>query len=196
MCPSVGTHGGSTQERSLSSGPRPPPPPAGTHPEAASAATAPARKASGRHLHSCRCGWWLSFSVSSSSVGSSRTSLQDRGQDGWGALGTSRGAESRADASSPVSARDEGPLGTTPRGLRSTSGMLTWRPSKPGRTPLRVAVTQQTQFDHPGLTLGRLSLLCTSRGTISRLPWRREGRGFLGPPVYTHQQNHLETNGT
>lgn len=31
--------------------------------------------APGRHLHSCRCGWWLSFSISSSSVGSSRTSL-------------------------------------------------------------------------------------------------------------------------
>lgn len=31
---------------------------------------------SGRHLHSCRCGWRLSFSTSSSSVGSSRTSLK------------------------------------------------------------------------------------------------------------------------
>lgn len=58
------------------------------------------------------------------------------------------------------------------------------------------ANAQRRQCDHPGLTLGRLSLLCTSRGTISRLPWRREGRGFLGPPVYTHQQNHLETTGT
>lgn len=34
------------------------------------------RKASGRHLHSCRCGWRLSFSTSSSSVGSSRTALK------------------------------------------------------------------------------------------------------------------------
>lgn len=31
--------------------------------------------APGCHLHSRRCRWWLSFSISSSSVGSSRTSL-------------------------------------------------------------------------------------------------------------------------
>lgn len=48
--------------------------------------------APGRHLHSCRCGWWLSFSISSSSVGSSRTSLGNQGQDGPGAMGTSRTA--------------------------------------------------------------------------------------------------------
>ena len=68
---------------------------------AAAASTPPARTATrrpsqegapGRHLHSCRCGWWLSFSISSSSVGSSRTSLGNQGQDGPGAMGTSRTA--------------------------------------------------------------------------------------------------------
>lgn len=42
--------------------------------------------APGCHLHSRRCGWWLSFSISSSSVGSSRTSLWRQGEDAQGAL--------------------------------------------------------------------------------------------------------------